>query len=117
MGAQRHPVSSAAVPPDQTRFRYSWVRVFSRQLFFAIQRVAAARMALGFRAVFVAASLVLAMIAPPESGRFGQAALAAGGFGGVMCVVAFGLLRKAERRVATLQARRSELEAHARGIR
>jgi hypothetical protein len=95
---------------------YAWWVLFTRQLVFDIHRVVAARMALGFSAAFVAASFALAMFAPADSGRFGQAAWAAGGCGVVMCVAALVLLRRAQRRVAALRSRRSALEAHTQGL-
>ena len=82
----------------------TWV-LTRRRVLFAGHRIIAARMAVGFSALFAAGFALLAIL-----GQGGRAAAPAAGTGLVMLAVAIALLIHARRRFAQLQQRREILE-------
>jgi membrane associated rhomboid family serine protease len=83
---------------------YAWWALTTRRLLLPTHRVVAARMALTFSAAFSVASVLVAVLAPAG------AAWSAAAAGGLMCLAAWGLLRKARVTVERLRARRHEIE-------
>ncbi len=76
----------------------------TRRLMLPTHRVVAARMALTFSAVFSVASALVAILVPAVTAWWAVA------FGGVMCLVAWGVLQRARATVDRLRARRHEIE-------